>query len=163
MVPMLTFGIPGAPIMAIMRGVLAIKGIQPGPQLMTDQVGLIGPMLAALLFSALVLIPLPLWLIGPYFIKIGRRDALWSNLIQPFNGHVPISSVGPSSSIGTVVGAIHFGTSVRKQSRLNTLIPPQKEPVDVTDYRTGHYLWLGRDLRLGLRLLQPVTKRAVVI
>lgn len=100
MVPMLTFGIPGAPIMAIMRGVLAIKGIQPGPQLMTDQAALIGPMLAALLFSALVLIPLPLWLIGPYFIKIGRRDALWSNLIQPFNRHVPISSVDPSSSIG---------------------------------------------------------------
>ncbi|MGJ8545096.1 MAG: tripartite tricarboxylate transporter permease [Sulfitobacter sp.] len=80
MVPMLTFGIPGDPITAIMLGVLVINGIQPGPQLMADQAGLIAPMLAALLFSAVVLIPLTLWLIGPYFIKIVsvRKDVLYA-------------------------------------------------------------------------------------
>ncbi|MGY3439372.1 MULTISPECIES: tripartite tricarboxylate transporter permease [unclassified Marinovum] len=80
MVPMLTFGIPGDPITAIMLGVLVINGIQPGPQLMSDQAGLIAPMLAALLFSAVVLIPLTLWLIGPYFIKIVsvRKDVLYA-------------------------------------------------------------------------------------
>ncbi|MEQ3625743.1 MAG: tripartite tricarboxylate transporter permease [Celeribacter sp.] len=79
MVPMLTFGIPGDPITAIMLGVLVINGIQPGPQLMSDQAGLIAPMLAALLFSAVVLIPLTLYLIGPYFIKIVsiRKDVLY--------------------------------------------------------------------------------------
>ncbi|MFW2590051.1 tripartite tricarboxylate transporter permease [Sagittula sp. SSi028] len=80
MVPMLTFGIPGDPITAIMLGVLVINGIQPGPQLMAGQAGLIAPMLAALLFSAVVLIPLTLWLIGPYFIKIVsvRKDVLYA-------------------------------------------------------------------------------------
>lgn len=79
LVPMLTFGIPGDPITAIMLGVLVINGIQPGPQLMTGQAELIAPMLAALLFSAVVLIPLTLFLIGPYFIKIVtiRKDFLY--------------------------------------------------------------------------------------
>lgn len=80
MVPMLTFGIPGDPITAIVLGVLVINGIQPGPQLMTDQAGLIAPMLATLLFSAVVLIPLTLWLIGPYCIKVVsiRKDVLYA-------------------------------------------------------------------------------------
>ncbi|SEK53458.1 tripartite tricarboxylate transporter permease [Pacificibacter marinus] len=80
MVPMLTFGIPGDPITAIMLGVLVINGVQPGPQLMTDQAGLIAPMLAALLFSAVVLIPLTLYLLGPYFIKMVtiRKDVLYA-------------------------------------------------------------------------------------
>ena len=80
LVPMLTFGIPGDPITAIVLGVLVINGIQPGPQLMTDQAGLIAPMLAALLFSAVVLIPLTLYLLGPFFIKIVsiRKDVLYA-------------------------------------------------------------------------------------
>lgn len=82
LVPMLTFGIPGDPITAIILGVLIINGIQPGPQLMADQAGLIAPMLATLLFSALVLIPLTLYLIGPYCIKIVsiRKDVLYSSI-----------------------------------------------------------------------------------
>lgn len=79
LVPMLTFGIPGDPITAIMLGVLVINGIQPGPQLMAGQAELIAPMLAALLFSAVFLIPFTLFLIGPYFIKIVtiRKDFLY--------------------------------------------------------------------------------------
>ncbi|MGR0278069.1 tripartite tricarboxylate transporter permease [Marinomonas dokdonensis] len=79
LVPMLTFGIPGDPITAIMLGVLVINGIQPGPQLMSGQAELIAPMLAALLFSAVILIPLTLFLLGPYFIKIVaiRKDILY--------------------------------------------------------------------------------------
>lgn len=79
LVPMLTFGIPGDPITAIMLGVLVINGIQPGPQLMAGQAELIAPVLASLLFSAVVLIPLTLFLLGPYFIKIVsiRKDVLY--------------------------------------------------------------------------------------
>jgi putative tricarboxylic transport membrane protein len=79
LVPMLTFGIPGDPITAIMLGVLVINGIQPGPQLMAGQADLIAPVLASLLFSAVILIPLTLFLLGPYFIKIVsiRKDVLY--------------------------------------------------------------------------------------
>tara|TARA_R110002111_G_scaffold261276_2_gene333954 strand:- start:1722 stop:3251 length:1530 start_codon:yes stop_codon:yes gene_type:complete len=80
LVPMLTFGIPGDPITAIMLGVLVINGIQPGPQLMSGQADLIAPVLASLLFSAVILIPLTMFLLGPYFIKIVsiRKDVLYS-------------------------------------------------------------------------------------
>ena len=70
LVPTLTFGIPGDPVMAIMLGVLVINGIQPGPQLMSNQAELIAPMLASLLFSAVILIPLTMYLLGPYFVKV---------------------------------------------------------------------------------------------
>ncbi len=46
---------------------------------MSGQAELIAPMLASLLFSAIVLIPLTLFLLGPYFIKIVsiRKDILY--------------------------------------------------------------------------------------
>lgn len=69
-VPMLTFGIPGDPTTAIVLGVLVINGLQPGPRLMETQLDLIAPMFAALFISALILIPLTLFLLGPYFVRI---------------------------------------------------------------------------------------------
>lgn len=69
-VPMLTFGIPGDPTTAVVLGVLVINGLQPGPQLMANQFHLIAPMFAALFVSALLLIPLTLYLLGPYLLRI---------------------------------------------------------------------------------------------
>ncbi|KUK50202.1 MAG: Tricarboxylate transporter [candidate division TA06 bacterium 32_111] len=69
-VPMLTFGIPGDATTAVLLGVLVINGLQPGPQLMTKQFHLIAPMFAALLVSALVILPITFYLLAPYFIKI---------------------------------------------------------------------------------------------
>ena len=36
-IPMLTLGIPGNAVMALMIGALTIHGIQPGPQIMTER------------------------------------------------------------------------------------------------------------------------------
>ncbi|MCT7374713.1 tripartite tricarboxylate transporter permease [Chelativorans salis] len=69
-VPMLMFGIPGDPTTAIVLGVLVINGLQPGPRLLETQTDLIAPMFASLLVSALVLIPLTLFLLGPWFVRI---------------------------------------------------------------------------------------------
>lgn len=69
-VPMLMFGIPGDPTTAIVLGVLVINGLQPGPRLLENQADLLAPMLASLFISALVLIPLTLYLLGPYFVRI---------------------------------------------------------------------------------------------
>jgi TctA family transporter len=38
-IPMLTLGIPGNAVMALMIGALTIHGIQPGPQIMTERPG----------------------------------------------------------------------------------------------------------------------------
>ncbi|UYG03674.1 tripartite tricarboxylate transporter permease [Halomonas sp. LR3S48] len=81
-VPMLSFGIPGDPTTAIVLGVLVINGLQPGPQFLDAQLHLVAPMFAALLVSALVLVPLTLYLLGPYFVRIVsiRRDVLYSSI-----------------------------------------------------------------------------------
>ncbi len=79
-VPMLTFGIPGDPTTAVVLGVLIINGLQPGPGLMTNQFELIAPMYASLFVSALFLIPLTLYILGPYCIRIVhiRKAVLYS-------------------------------------------------------------------------------------
>ncbi len=69
-VPMLMFGIPGDPTTAIVLGVMVINGLQPGIKLVETQGNLIAPMFVSLLISALVLIPLTLYLLGPLFIRI---------------------------------------------------------------------------------------------
>ena len=69
-VPMLMFGIPGDPTTAIVLGVLVINGLQPGPRLLEQQADLLAPMFASLFVSALILIPLTLFLFGPYFVRI---------------------------------------------------------------------------------------------
>lgn len=69
-VPMLMFGIPGDPTTAIVLGVLVINGLQPGPRLLEQQADLLAPMFASLFVSALILIPLTLFLLGPYFVRI---------------------------------------------------------------------------------------------
>ncbi|MFC6487189.1 tripartite tricarboxylate transporter permease [Nitratireductor sp. GCM10026969] len=69
-VPMLMFGIPGDPTTAIVLGVLVINGLQPGPRLLENQTELIAPMFASLFVSALVLVPLTLFLLGPWFVRI---------------------------------------------------------------------------------------------
>lgn len=69
-VPMLMFGIPGDPTTAIVLGVLVINGLQPGPRLLENQADLLAPMFASLFISALILIPLTLFLLGPYFVRI---------------------------------------------------------------------------------------------
>ncbi|SFE67576.1 tripartite tricarboxylate transporter permease [Roseivivax sediminis] len=69
-VPMLMFGIPGDPTTAIVLGVLVINGLQPGPRLLENQADLLAPMFASLLISALILVPLTLFLFGPWFVRI---------------------------------------------------------------------------------------------
>lgn len=73
---MLAFGIPGDGVTAVVLGVLMVYGIVPGPDIMTRQMHLVAPMYAALLVAAVVLIPLSLFLFGPYYIKIVRINRI---------------------------------------------------------------------------------------
>lgn len=81
-VPMLMFGIPGDPTTAIVLGVLVINGLQPGARLLENQSDLIAPMFASLIVSALILIPLTLYLLGPLFLKMVTisRGLLYSGI-----------------------------------------------------------------------------------
>lgn len=76
MVPMLAFGIPGDGVTAVVLGVLMVYGIVPGPDIMTRQLSLVSPMYAALMVSAVLMIPISLMLFGPYYIKLVRINRI---------------------------------------------------------------------------------------
>src|SRR5574343_1863976 len=63
-IPMLTLGIPPNAVMALMVGAMTIKGIQPGPQVMTGNPELFWGLIASMWIGNLMLVILNLPLIG---------------------------------------------------------------------------------------------------
>jgi putative tricarboxylic transport membrane protein len=63
-IPMLTLGIPPNAVMALMIGAMTIKGIQPGPQVMTSNPSLFWGLIASMWIGNLMLVVLNLPLIG---------------------------------------------------------------------------------------------------
>ena len=76
LVPMLSLGIPGDGTTAIILGVLMVYGVVPGPDLLVKQMHVMAPMYMTLLISAAVLMPLSLFLFGPYYLKIVKINRL---------------------------------------------------------------------------------------
>jgi putative tricarboxylic transport membrane protein len=63
-IPMLTLGIPGNAVMALMIGALTIHGIQPGPLVMAERPNLFWGMVASMWIGNLMLVIINLPLIG---------------------------------------------------------------------------------------------------
>jgi putative tricarboxylic transport membrane protein len=63
-IPMLTLGIPGNAVMALMIGALTIHGIQPGPQVMTERPQLFWGLIASMWIGNLMLVIINLPLVG---------------------------------------------------------------------------------------------------
>ncbi|HET7866553.1 MAG TPA: tripartite tricarboxylate transporter permease [Burkholderiaceae bacterium] len=63
-IPMLTLGIPPNAVMALMVGAMTIKGIQPGPQVMTSNPSLFWGLIASMWVGNLMLVVLNLPMIG---------------------------------------------------------------------------------------------------
>lgn len=74
-IPMLTLGIPGNAVMALMIGALTIHGIQPGPQVMNERPELFWGMVASMWIGNLMLVIINLPLIGVWvqFLKVPYR------------------------------------------------------------------------------------------
>lgn len=72
-VPLLTLGIPGDSVTAIIFGVLLIHGLVPGPGLLTNHLDIVAPMFAALFVSASFVF-LSVLAFGPYYIRIARLN-----------------------------------------------------------------------------------------
>ncbi len=68
-IPMLTLGIPSNAVMALMIGAMMIQGIQPGPQVMTQQPALFWGLVASMWIGNLFLVVLNLPLIG-FWVKM---------------------------------------------------------------------------------------------
>ncbi|HET9904692.1 MAG TPA: tripartite tricarboxylate transporter permease [Xanthobacteraceae bacterium] len=63
-IPMLTLGIPGNAVMALMVGALTIHGIQPGPQVMNERPTLFWGLIASMWIGNLMLVIINLPMIG---------------------------------------------------------------------------------------------------
>jgi TctA family transporter len=74
-IPLLTLGIPGNPVIALMAGAMTIQGIQPGPQVMNSQPELFWGMIASMWIGnlMLVVINLPLIQIWVTLLKVPYR------------------------------------------------------------------------------------------
>ncbi|MFM9425525.1 putative tricarboxylic transport membrane protein [Variovorax sp. GrIS 2.14] len=75
-IPLLTLGIPGNPVMALMVGAMTIHNIQPGPQVMTSNPELFWGLIASMWIGNLMLIILNLPLIGVW-IKLLSIPYRW--------------------------------------------------------------------------------------
>src|SRR5918993_337869 len=74
-IPMLTLGIPGNAVMALMIGALTMHGIQPGPQVMNERPELFWGMVASMWIGNLMLVIINLPLIGLWvqFLRVPYR------------------------------------------------------------------------------------------
>jgi putative tricarboxylic transport membrane protein len=82
-IPMLTLGIPGNAVMALMIGAMTIHGIQPGPQVMTERPALFWGMVASMWIGNLMLLVINLPLIGMWvqLLKVPYRFLYLSILL----------------------------------------------------------------------------------
>jgi len=94
-IPMLTLGIPGNPVMALMIGALMIQGIAPGPQVMTDKPELFWGLIASMWLGNAMLVILNLPLIG-----------IWIKLLT-----VPYRFLFPSILVFMSVGVFAYSNN----------------------------------------------------
>src|SRR6185312_2709256 len=105
-IPMLTLGIPGNAVMALMIGALMIHGIEPGPQVITERPTLFWGMIASMWLGNLMLVIINLPLIGVWvqLLKVPYRFLYLSILL--FCG---IGVYTVSNSSAAVLLAAFFG------------------------------------------------------
>jgi putative tricarboxylic transport membrane protein len=88
MIPLLSLGIPGNAVTALLMGALIINGVQPGPTLITDHADVFWGVIASLYIGNVFLLILNLPLVG-----------LWVQLLR-----VPYSVLFPSIVLLAIVG-----------------------------------------------------------
>jgi putative tricarboxylic transport membrane protein len=94
-IPMLTLGIPGNAVTALMIGALMIQGIAPGPQVMNENADLFWGLIASMWIGNLFLVVLNLPLIG-----------IWIRLLQ-----VPYRFLYPSILVFMAIGVFSLSNN----------------------------------------------------
>jgi TctA family transporter len=94
-IPMLTLGIPGNAVMALMIGALMIQGIAPGPQVMNEKPELFWGLIASMWVGNLMLVILNLPLIG-----------MWIKLLS-----VPYRYLYPSILVFMAIGVFSLSNN----------------------------------------------------
>ncbi|TCV74558.1 TctA family transporter [Neorhizobium sp. R1-B] len=95
-IPMLTLGLPGTATMALMIGALVVQGVQPGPEILTQQPALFWGLVVSMWLGNLMLLFLNLPLVG-----------LWAKLIS-----VPYHYLFPMICVFVAIGVYSINNSV---------------------------------------------------
>jgi putative tricarboxylic transport membrane protein len=95
-IPLLTLGIPGDAVTAIIFGVFLIHGLVPGPGLLTQHTATIAPMFAAL-FVASAFVMISVIAFGPFYLRLARINR---GVLYGFIGLISMAGVYASSFSG---------------------------------------------------------------
>lgn len=95
-IPMLTLGLPGTATMALMIGALVVQGIQPGPEMLSQQPALFWGLVVSMWIGNLLLLLLNLPLVG-----------MWAKLIS-----VPYRFLFPLICVFTAIGVYSINNHV---------------------------------------------------
>ena len=109
-IPMLTLGIPGNAVMALMIGALMIHGIQPGPQIMTERPEMFWGMVASMWLGNLMLVIINLPLIGMWvqLLKVPYRFLYLSILLFCGIGVYTVSNSPTAVLLAAFFGVLGF-------------------------------------------------------
>src|SRR5690606_20970703 len=94
-IPMLTLGLPGTATMALMIGALVVQGVQPGPDILTQQPALFWGLIVSMWIGNVLLLALNLPLVG-----------MWAKLIS-----VPYHLLFPLICVFTAIGVYSISNS----------------------------------------------------
>ena len=96
LIPLLTLGIPGNPVIAVLAGALMIQGIAPGPSFISANPDLFGALIASLVVGNIILVVLNLPLAG-----------VWASLLRiPFRKLVPMIVVFAAIGVYSVQSSV---------------------------------------------------------
>ena len=109
-IPMLTLGIPGNAVMALMIGALTIHGIQPGPQIMTERPQLFWGMIASMWIGNLMLVVINLPLIGIWvqLLKVPYRFLYLAILLFCAIGVYTVNNSPSAVMLAAFFGVVGF-------------------------------------------------------
>src|ERR671918_435905 len=109
-IPMLTLGIPGNAVMALMIGALTIHGIQPGPQVMNERPELFWGMVASMWIGNLMLVIINLPLIGLWvqFLRVPYRLLYLVILMSCAIGVYTINNSGFEVLLAALFGVLGY-------------------------------------------------------
>ncbi|MDC7786869.1 tripartite tricarboxylate transporter permease [Rhodoplanes sp. TEM] len=109
-IPMLTLGLPGNPVMALMIGALMIHGIQPGPQIMTERPQMFWGMVASMWIGNLMLVIINLPLIGMWvqLLKVPYRFLYLAVLLFCAIGVYTVSNSPAAVVMAAIFGVAGF-------------------------------------------------------
>lgn len=121
MIPMLTLGIPGDSVTAVLLGAMMIQGIQPGPLLFKQHLDIVYPIFAGMILSNIALLIIGMIVIKPISQIATIKKPLLISFLMIFG---VIGSFASSGSLFDVLIAMGFGVLGFFMDRFNFPVAP---------------------------------------